>query len=122
MILCSCILLDFEFFDELSVLLHIRTIQHMCNVILRRVYEFIFALCVCVGRVGECVLVCVYVCGCTGARVCLRACSLTDPECNAPPSCHLLSLCLCRICLHYLINGTISGGTLLAINVYFDFL
>ena len=31
-------------------------------------------------------------CECTGAGVCLRACSLTNPACNAPPYCHVRHL------------------------------
>ena len=46
-------------------------------------------------------------CGCTGAGVCLRACSLTNPACNAPPYCHLCPLWLHHIFRLYLVNGTI---------------
>ena len=51
----------------------------------------------------ECVCVCVFlqmrvcVCGCTGADVCLRECSLTNPAWNAPPYCHLLPVWLHHI-------------------------
>ena len=43
-------------------------------------------------------------CRCTGAEVCLRACGLTNPGCNAPPYCHLWPLWL-HVFRHYLING-----------------
>ena len=57
------------------------------------------------------VCLCVYVCvrawvWVQGAVMCLRACSLTNPAWNAPPYCHLRSLCLCLMFRHYLINGT----------------
>jgi hypothetical protein len=50
-------------------------------------------LCVYV-RARDCVRVhaYVYVCGCTGDSVCLRACSLTNQACNAPQYCDLASL------------------------------
>ena len=41
--------------------------------------------------------------------MCLRACSLTNPACNAPPYCHFRPLWLHHIFRHYLINGTIFG-------------
>ena len=40
--------------------------------------------------------------GCMGAGVCLRACSLTNPACNAQPYCHLQPLWLHHIFRHYL--------------------
>jgi hypothetical protein len=52
---------------------------------------------------------CMCVCVCTGAGVCLRACSLTPPACNAPPYCHLRPLWLHHIFRHYLTNGTNFG-------------
>jgi hypothetical protein len=69
------------------------------------------------ARVGECVRtsVCVCVCvwvgvgGYTDTGVCLRACSLTNPICNAPPYCHLRSLWLHQDFGHYLTNGKIFG-------------
>ena len=48
-------------------------------------------------------------CGCTGAVVWLRACSLTNPVCNASPYCHLRPLWFHRHFRHYLLNGTIFG-------------
>ena len=41
-------------------------------------------VCVCVGGCG-----CECGCGCKGSGMCFRACNLTNPECNAPPYCHL---------------------------------
>jgi hypothetical protein len=59
-----------------------------------------------------CVCVCVCSCGYTGAGLCLRACSLHNPACNAPSYCHLWPLWLHQILRHYLINGTIFGKKL----------
>ena len=54
--------------------------------------------------------VCVRGCGCRGAGVCLRACSITNPACNAhAPYCHLGPLWLHFIFRHYLSNSTIFG-------------
>ena len=55
------------------------------------------------------------VCKCTGAHVCLRACSRTNPARNAPPYCHLRPLWLHHIFRHYLTNGMIFGKALLNI-------
>ena len=85
------------------------------NVTFRRVRKTIVAcksnklhisVCVCVRT---CVRTCMRVwCGSMGTGVCLRrACSLTNPVCNAPPYCHLRALWLHHIFRHYLINGTI---------------
>jgi hypothetical protein len=50
----------------------------------------------CSGKTYFCVCVCV--CACTIAGVCLRACSLTNSECNAhAPYCHLRPLWLHHI-------------------------
>jgi hypothetical protein len=45
---------------------------------------------------------------CTGANVCLRACSLTNPACNARPYCHLWPVWLHHIFPRYLINALLS--------------
>jgi hypothetical protein len=100
---------------------------------MRRVHETIVA----VGKqqvlyisvcVRACVCVCVRVCvgggvgmECTGAGVCLRACSLTNPALNAPPYCNLRLLWLHHIFPLYLINGTIFGKRLLNIKCVFSF-
>ena len=47
------------------------------------------------------------VCVRAGARVWVRADSLTYPACNAPPYSHLRPLCLHQIFRYYHINGTI---------------
>jgi hypothetical protein len=67
-----------------------------------------FSLCV---RVHSCLCVCV----CMGAGVCLRACSLTNPACNAPSYCHLQPLWLQHIFRHHLIKGMTFGKELLSI-------
>ena len=59
--------------------------------------------------------------GLTGAGVWLRACSLTNPACNAPPYFHLRPLRLHDIFQHYLINSTIFGKELLNIICVFCF-
>ena len=59
----------------------------------------------------------VSVCTCSG--LCLRACSLTNPACNAPPYCHLRPLWLHQLFRHYLINGMIFGEKLLQCAVWF---
>ena len=51
--------------------------------------------------------------GCKGVGVSLRACSLTNPACNASPYCNLRPLCLHHIFRNYLINGTIFVKRLL---------
>jgi hypothetical protein len=86
--------------------------QCTCNVTMRRVQKTIVvveqqqvlhtSVCVCVCVVG--------VSGCTGACVCLRACSLTNPAGNSPPYCHLWPLRIHRIFRRYIINGTIFRG------------
>ena len=72
--------------------------------------SYIFlCMCVCVRartRVDECACLCVCGCKCTRAGMCLRARSLTNPACNAPPYCHHQPLWFHRI-LHYLIKGII---------------
>jgi hypothetical protein len=68
------------------------------------------------GRVHVCA------CGCTGAGVCMRTCSLTNPRCNAPPHYHLRPLWLHHISPHYLIHCTIFGKKLLNIIFVFWFL
>jgi hypothetical protein len=73
--------------------------------------------CVWGGR-GECVHM--YVCGCTGAGVCLLACSLTYSARKALPYC-LQPLWLHHIFRHYLINGTIFEKKLLNIKCVFWF-
>jgi hypothetical protein len=70
-------------------------------------------VCVCV--------LCVWVGGWTDAGVCLRACSLTNPERNPPPYCHLRPLWLHQIFRHYVINGTIFGKKWLNIKSVFWF-
>jgi hypothetical protein len=59
--------------------------------------------------------VCVFLCGSTGAGVCLRVCSLNYSTWNAPPYHHLLPLWLHRIYLHYIVKDTIFGKKLLNI-------
>ena len=69
-------------------------------------------LCVCVrARVRA------RVCGCwcTGADVCLRECSLTNPTWNAPPYCHLQPLWLHHIFRHFLETARFSEQKLLNI-------
>ena len=58
-----------------------------------------------------------------GTGVCLHACSLTNPACNAPPYYHLRPVWLRYIflTLSYLINGTIFGENLLDIKCVFWF-
>jgi hypothetical protein len=79
-------------------------------------------LCVCVC-VCTCARVswCVCVRGCTGESVCLRACSLTYPECDAHALFCLRSLWLHRIFPHYLINGAIFGNMVLNTKCVFWF-
>ena len=60
-------------------------------------------------------------CRCTDAGVCLGACSLTNPPCNAPPYCHLRLLWLHHISRHYLVTGTIFGNKSLGIKCVFWF-
>jgi hypothetical protein len=66
------------------------------------------SLCICVC---VCVCVCMYVWvgGYTDSGICFRACSITNAACNAPPYCHLRTVCLLPIFRHYLINCTIFG-------------
>jgi hypothetical protein len=80
-----------------------------------KLYIFV---CVC-----ACASACVSVggCECTGAGVCLRACSLANPACNAPPYSHLRPLWLHNIFRHYLINGPIFGTKSLNIKCEFYF-
>ena len=54
----------------------------------------------------------------TGAGLCLRACSLTNPAWNAPTHCHLW---LHYIFRYYLKNGTVFGKKLLSIKCVFWF-
>ena len=89
-------------------------------------------VCVCVCE-WVCVLsyarahvcVCVFVlgggCRCLSTGVCLRACSLINPTCDAPPYCHLRRTWLQQIFRHYVINGTTFGKTLLNIKYVFWF-
>ena len=116
--------------------------QCTCNVTLRHVHETIVAM-----EMQYYILLCVYVwgggdaparvlsacanmraavcdCGCTGAGVCLRSCSLTTAACNAyAPYCHLRPVWLYHIFRHCLINGTIfeKKKSYRASNVYVDF-
>ena len=76
--------------------------------------------CVCVYE-RVLVLSCVCECGCTGAGVFLRACSLTSTVCSAPPYSHLWRLWLHHVFPHCLINETIFGKTLLNIKCVFWF-
>jgi hypothetical protein len=48
-------------------------------------------------------------CGCTGTGECLRACSLTNLACNAPPYCDVIydPSVSYHIFRHYLLNGAI---------------
>jgi hypothetical protein len=64
---------------------------------------------------------CVCDCECTGAGVCLRACSLTNPACNVPPYRHLRPLWLHHIFRHHLTHGTSFGIKLLNIKCVFSF-
>jgi hypothetical protein len=59
--------------------------------------------------------------GCTGANVCLRAYSLTNPACNTPPYCHLRPLWLHHIFRNYLTNGKTFWEKLLKIKCVFWF-
>ena len=68
-----------------------------------------------------CVCVCVWVGGCTGAGIYFRACSITNPACNAPPYCHLRPVWLRHMFRHYLINGTIFEKNLLNMECVFWF-
>ena len=83
------------------------------NVILRRVYESTVDV--------EKQKYYIFLCGCTGTGVCLRACSLNFPARNAPPFCHLWPLWLHKNFPHYLINDTIFGKRLLNIKCVFWF-
>ena len=82
------------------------------DVILRRVQKTVVTwksdkcytfLCVCARAC---------VCGWTDADVCLHACSLTNPACNAPPYCHLRPLWRHHVFRHYFLNGTIFAEKL----------
>ena len=80
-------------------------------------------LCVCVyalARVRECVRGCAWVGRCTGAGVCLRACSVTYPVCHAQAPYCLRPLWIHHIFRHYLINGMIFGK--MSLNIKFQFL
>jgi hypothetical protein len=63
----------------------------------------------CRGKAINITYFCVGGRGFTGAVVCLRACSHTNPACKAPPYCLLRPLWLHHIFRHYLTNGTILG-------------
>jgi hypothetical protein len=78
------------------------------NVTFRHVHETIVAV------EKQWILHSLCVCVVVGARTraCLRACSLTNSACNAPPCCHLRPLWLHQMFRHSLINGTIFGKTL----------
>ena len=86
----------------------------MYKATLRRVHVTIFAvekqqvLHICVRF---CVCVCMRARGCGFRGVCLRACSLTYPACNAPPYCQLQSPWLHHIFGHTVINSTTVGKT-----------
>ena len=66
-------------------------------------------------RVFERSCVCRCGCGCRSIRagVCLPACGLINPACNATLYYHLRPLWIHHIFPHYLINGTIFGKKLL---------
>ena len=59
--------------------------------------------------------------GCMDTSMCLRACSLTNPVCNASP-CYLQPPLLHHIFQHYLINGSIFGKSYWTQTVCFYFL
>ena len=100
--------------------LHI-LINRQCtyNVTLRYFHEKNVSLGKAVSLTYFCVCVCVG--GCTSGGVCLRVCSLTNPECNEPPYCHLGPLRLNQIFWHYLIKGTALRKSLLKIKCVFSF-
>ena len=81
---------------------------HVTNVAVEKLNVLYISVCVCVC-VG----------GCTGVGVCLRACILNYPVCNALTHCHLWPLWLHHIIRHYLVNGTIFGKKLLNIKYVF---
>ena len=71
----------------------------------------------------ECLRACVRACecGCIGAGVGLLVRSLNNPACNEQPYCYLQPLWLHQIFQHFLINGMISGETLLSVKYVFWF-
>jgi hypothetical protein len=74
----------------------------------------IFCVCVCVYvRLSGCerLCACFYVCGRTGASVCLRTCSLTNSACNEPPYRHLQPLWLHHRFRRYFMKGTFFRKT-----------
>jgi hypothetical protein len=68
---------------------------------------------------GECL--CVRVCGCTAAGMCLRACSITYQKCEACAPYCLRPPWLHHIFRHYLKNDMIFGKKLLDIKCVFWF-
>ena len=80
-----------------------------------------FLVCVC-GC--ESVRACMWVPGCVGVGMLIRACSLANPACNSyAPYCDVICgpLGLHHIFRHYLINGAIFGKKLLNIKCVFLF-
>ena len=116
---------------EKQLVLHIKLDrQRTCKVTLRSFSRNCFCSAKAISITYFCVCVCdrerewVRGCerGCPVAGVCLRACSLTYPACNAHVLyCHLQALWLHLIFRHYLVNGKIFGKTLLKIKRVFLF-
>ena len=81
---------------------------HETSVLPRETNKYYIFLCTCLCA-------CAHARGCTGAGMCLRACSLTYRACKAPPYFHLRPVWFLHIFQLHLINATIFGKTLLNI-------